>query len=71
MIRLRRLIPTPVCPRCGSRIIIYSDYMACELMECGRLLSPTSIGLAEYSLSELRRMFPGRCSASPADALAR
>lgn len=68
---IRHLIPTPVCPRCGSRIIIYSDYMACELMECGRLLSPTTIGLAEYSIADLRRMFPDRCSNAPADTLAK
>lgn len=50
----------PTCPNCGRPLILYSDYVACERMNCGGLIDPKWIGLPP--VATLRRQYPSLVS---------
>lgn len=53
-------LPSPKCPECGARLIVYTDYVACERLGCGGLLNPQWLGLPP--VATLRRQFPALVS---------
>ena len=53
----------PTCPRCGSPVIVFERYVACERFGCGGM-----IGMPLSTIRDLRRLYPERCSESAADA---
>ena len=60
---------SPKCPKCGSPLVLYSEYVACERLDCGGMQRPEWLGLP--AIATLRRLFPWLASSSPADLVVR
>lgn len=59
----------PKCPKCGGRLILYTDYVGCERIDCGGLLNPQWLGLPP--VATLRRQFPALVSTLASDTVRR